>query len=223
MELRMQRAVDGEPELEQDQGRDQPADEHICPGHEEPHGRVDPPGGVGGQRTRRGHLPGEQADRPCAEQARDEGEHHGERQGAAREGDPGGDGRGDGRAGCHVGDALEQDLAQADRVPPQSHAGVCPRRCRHSRLLGRSQTITAGMFSRQARERARPRTQRNAAICALLAQWRAMGQPELWWPFVLKPCRPGKETSAVTSAASRTRSPSPRRTSVPGSTRSSLT
>ncbi len=30
------------------------------------------------------------------------------------------DRRGDSRAGCHVGDALEQDLTQADCVPPES-------------------------------------------------------------------------------------------------------
>src|SRR5262249_14920523 len=137
-----------------------------------------------------------------------------ERQGSCREGDAGGNRRGDGRPGCHIGDALEQDLAQADRVAPQPCAGLRPLRCRHSRLPGRSQMITAGMFSRQGG--ARPVLSRTK--CAE----RAVGQPVAGWPFELKPCR-GSETSAATSAASRTRSPSVMRTCVPGSTPWSLT
>src|ERR1035438_6252971 len=93
---------------------------------------------------------GQQANAGRAEEARDQGEDDGERQGSAGERDAGRDGRGDGRARRHVGDALEQDLAQPDRVAPEAWWCACGRcLCRHGRL--RYLVLPpAGMVSRPA-------------------------------------------------------------------------
>ncbi len=134
VELGVDRGGGGEAELQQHQRRYQPADEHVSPRHEESGGRVDPPGRVGRQRPGGGHLTGQQADAPRAEQARHQGEDHRQWQCSAGEGDPGRNRRGDGGAGRHVRDALEQDLTKTDRISPEPARGLLLSRCRHGCL-----------------------------------------------------------------------------------------
>ena len=122
-ELGVDGAGDGEPELQQDERRDQQSAQHVAPRGEEAGRGVQPAGRVRGERPGRRQLAGKQADARRGQQAGDERDEDGQRKGAAGVRRARRDRGRDRGPWCHVGDRLEQYLAQPDRVAAQSRGG----------------------------------------------------------------------------------------------------